>query len=185
MKRLFTIALAAMALATFLVSCKKDKKSEEEGDFVLGYWEVTSEDASLRGRADLCYAWYQYYYNEIEEAGIYSILFLPKNDIDNWKNYDYAYLCLPLSMEGKNLNLTDDLNEPFKEDFTFFAGTKTIFIGNQQYIGTMSLNVDRMDDIIIFKLDGISANGDKVKIEFTGLATAMNTPPFDYSDIFE
>ena len=189
MKRLLYLSLAA--LMVLAVSCKKDEKNDTKpgtgGDepLVLGYWKVESENASLRGQSDLCYAWYNYFYNELDEAGVYSILFLPTDDKDHWKDYDYVYLCLPISKEGKNLNLADNLNEQEHGDFAFFAGTKTIFIGNESYTGSMSLNVDRENNSIAFKLDGTSPDGDKVKIEYDGPATPVTPPPFDYTDIFE
>ena len=184
------LCFLSVSLMVLAVSCKKDEnKAGEPGTegsepTVLGFWKVESENASISGNSDLCYAWYNYYYSEFDELGIYSILFLPNNDKDNWKNYDYAYLCLPISLEGKELNLANDLIDPEDDDrdFTFYAGTKTIYIGNQAYTGTMSLNVDMSENTVIFKLDGISPDGDKVKIEYSGHATPTDTAPFYYTD---
>lgn len=168
MKRLITIALAAIALAMILVSCNKDGDKNTG----LGFWQVESEDANNAGYSNLYHAWYFY-----EEGRGYSILFLPKDDKDNWSSYDYAYVDMPESKVGSEHNLSDDLSDA-EAVWAFYAGTKTREVGNKKFEGTVFLSVNREKNNVIFRLNGTGSNGDKVKIDYIGYASPVDSRPY-------
>lgn len=167
MKRIITITMAALALAMMLVSCNK-KGDKNTG---LGFWLVESNNASLKGSSNLYHAWY--YYDD--EGSGYSVLFLPKDDLNHWNDYDYAYVDLAESKVGTEHNLADDLVDGF---WSFYSGTKTIHVANKKYTGKVFLSVNREKNNVIFRLDGTSPDGDKVKIDYVGYASPVEERPY-------
>ena len=169
MKRFITITLAALALVTALVSCNKDGDKNTG----LGFWQVESNDAYVSGYSNLYHAWYCY-----AEGRGYSVLFLPKDDQPNWANYDYAYIDMPESKCGEEHNLADDLSSD-AEFWEFCAGTKTLYLGNKSATGSVFLSVNRENNNIIFRLNGTSQYGDKIKIDYVGYASPMGKRPYN------
>lgn len=167
MKRFITITLAAIALAMMLVSCNKDGDKNTG----VGFWQVVSEDATHSGYSTLTHAWYCY-----DEVGGYSVLFLPKDDKDNWDNYNYAYVDMAESKVGEKHNLSDDLND----DWFFFAGTKTMHIANKAYSGTVTLKVNREKNNVVFSLNGTNEAGERVLIEYAGYASPVENRPYSF-----
>ena len=174
MKRFITLVLAALALALALVSCNKDGDKNTG----LGFWQVDSEDASIKGYSSLYHAWYYHAKDEGHSEG-YSILFLPRDDKDNYNNYDYAYIDIPVSKTGETHNLADNLDDGDEVNgWQFWAGTKTVHIGNTDYTGTVFVLVNEEKNSITCRLDGTSPQGDKVKIDYVGYASPVESWPY-------
>lgn len=177
MTKLFTrifVALAVLGLAMVAVSCNK-KGDKNTG---LGFWQVQSENAEIAGYSSLYHAWY---FHSKEEGMVegYSILFLPKDDLNNWENYDYAYIDIPVKKTGETHNLADNLDEGDEVfGWQFWAGTKTVHIGNTDYTGTVFVLVNEEKNSITCRLDGTSEHGDKVKIDYVGYASPVEDRPY-------
>ena len=163
MKRFLTLTLAVLALATLSVSCNKDGDKNKG----LGFWQVESAEAGHTTYSNLFYAWYYY---DAEKDG-YEVLFLPKDDLDNVNNYDYAYVDMPKSLCGAEHNLSDNLSTT---TWNFFSGTKSFHIANKMLTGKVFLSVSKENNNVIFRLEGTSDFGDKVKIDYVGYASPVD-----------
>lgn len=177
MTKLFTrifVALAVLGLAMGAVSCNK-KGDKNTG---LGFWQVESNNAEKAGYASLYHAWY-FHSKEEGKAEGYNILFLPKDDKDHYGDYDYAYINIPVKKTGETHNLADNLDDGDEVNgWQFWAGTKTVHIGNTDYTGTVFVLVNEEKNSITCRLDGTSEHGDKVKIDYLGYASPVESSPF-------
>lgn len=178
MKKIFTrifVALAVLGLAIGAVSCNKNGDKNTG----LGFWQVESEDAELAGYSSLYHAWY-FHGKEEGFAEGFSILFLPKDDLEHWGTYDYAYIDIPASKTGEIHNLSDNLDEGDEDTgFLFWAGTRTIHVGNTDYQGTVFVSVNEEKNSITCRLDGTNEHGDKVKIDYVGYASPVDSRPYN------
>ena len=175
MKKIFTRILMVLGLAIGAISCNK-KGDKNTG---LGFWQVESENADMAGYASLYHAWYYHAKDEGRPEG-FSILFLPKDDLEHWGTYDYAYIDIPVSKTGEIHNLADNLDDGGESDGRmFWAGTKTIHVGNTDFNGTVFVSVNEEKNSITCRLDGTNDHGDKVKIDYVGYASPVDDPPYD------
>ena len=167
MKRFFTIAFAAIALAMLLVSCNKDNKK----NLGLGFWEVESEDAEKAGSSSLFHAWYYY----SEEDGGYDICFSDNDDFENRLNSNWALVDLHKSFCGEEHSLTENLDMD-SGIWNFYGGTKTYTRFDDRIFteGTIFLDVNMENNSIVFRLNGTTISGAKIKIEYVGSAKRMD-----------
>lgn len=165
MKRFITITLAAIALAMLFVSCNKDNKKNTG----LGFWKVESDNAELAGSSTLYHAWY--FYEDIEEG--FDICFSDEDVYSDRYNSNWVYVDLDKSFCGEEHSLTENLNT---EDWAFYGGTKSgLDFNNEDFSeGTIFLNVNLENNSIVFRLNGTTKSGDKIKIDYAGSAKRMD-----------
>ena len=154
-----------MALATLLVSCNKDN----EKSMGLGFWNVESEDDSYVGYSNLYHAWY--YFDEQKEG--FDICFSDKGNFSNRSKSQWAYVDLAKSFCGVEHSLTENLDS---DNWGFYGATKTseIFYDISFSEGTVFLNVDMEANSIVFRLNGTTERGNKIKIDYVGSAKRMD-----------
>ena len=168
MKKIVTrifVVLAVLGLAAGVVSCNKNNKK----DTGVGFWKVESDNAEEEGYSSLYHAWY--FYSEDRDA--YEICFSDKDVYANRHNSNWAYVDLAEFFCGVEHSLTEDLNVEGK--WNFYGGTRSLKFFNKKFSdGTIYLKVDLEKNSVVFRLNGTTEAGAKIKIDYVGSAKRMD-----------
>ena len=171
MTKLFTrifVVLAVLGIAMGAVSCNKNNKK----DTGIGLWKVESEDAEEAGSSNLYHAWY--YYDEEFEG--FDVCFSDEDVFSNRENSNWAYIDLGKSFCGVEHALTESLNS---DEWGFYGGTRTLLFSQETddsgfTEGTVFLSVNMDNNSVVFRLNGTTKSGAKVKIDYVGSAKRMD-----------
>ena len=126
-----------------------------------GGWEVESDSEGVVS-FPLCCAWY--YYDEGRDG--YDICFSDVPDFSNRKESNWAYVDLPKSLCGEEHSLTDGLDTYL---WSFYGSTKTLYFSNGDFSsGTIFLSIDEEKKTATLRLDGVTEEGNKIKINYEG-----------------
>ena len=165
MKKLLTFMMAVVAIAIVATSCNKDNKKNTG----LGFWKVESDNAELAGSSTLYHAWY--FYKDTDEG--FDICFSDEDVYSDRSNSNWVYVDLAKSFCGEEHSLTENLDT---EDWSFYGETKSgLFFNDESFSeGTIFLNVNLENNSIVFRLNGTTKSGDKIKIDYAGSAKRMD-----------
>ena len=165
--RIFVV-LAVLGLAMGAVSCNKNNKK----DTGVGFWKVESENAEEAGSSNLYHAWY--FFHEDDDA--FDVCFSDEDVFSNRENSNWAYIDLDKSFCGVEHALTESLNS---DDWGFCGGTRTLLFSQETddsgfTEGTVFLSVNMDNNSVVFRLNGTTKSGAKVKIDYVGSAKRMD-----------
>lgn len=159
MKRSLIIALAVLAVALTLVSCKKTKQS-------LGFCKVEAEKDELCCDFNITHAWYFF---DDKHGGFYDIVFSDEDDLNKAYHGHWAWIDLPKIHSGATHDLSEELST---DNWVFDVGTYSLAFANK-LTGSICLKVDEANNHIVFDIDGTDIDGDKIRIKFSGKATRV------------